>query len=459
MDPLKRCRFRHGALLTLCKHMSDEFGGGRTLTWDVNGRWSQVNYVYLVGAATMEATDRSIRTLPRRNVAKSSRDARRSGIVLDPETHGVLREAIFSQISQDMTVLDDLREEIRELRGAVRQIQPRITTSLSLVGTDGGNNQIRFDPFLVQVVRVVDSNENEYCVEAISPTTDVRRLSAAQFEGGRASTPLGGMMEYLGVRDLTELSHMIRYNDDGQPTSSSWVQVYRELVEWAVLFHILRERQFASDTIIVFDGLLRSKAFAGELFADLRSGFRAEIERHRVEHRRNIYLAGVAKRSKVLDRYRLAMSLEGILQDRWPAYVEIPRDIEARAYTWSEYARGSDVAEEGGEANKFVAGKMFFVKFGSGQQDPVWPVDVFEPQREKAQTVLGGLLADAIEGFPVLMYPMCLQKAHESAALVDFDFDVIQDLVFDGVRGQLGSDAQVLEEFQLQDSDPASQRY
>ena len=379
--------------------------------------------------------------------------------MLDPETHGVLREAIFSQIGQDMGVLDDLREEIRVLDRGVRQIQPRSTTSLSLVGTDGGNNQIRFDPFLVQVVRVVDSSNNEYCVEAVTPTTSVTRLSASQFDGDRPRTSLGKMMDFLGVRELTELSHMIRRNDDGQPTSPSWVQVYRELMEWAVLFHILRDKDFGSDTIIVFDGLLRSKVFSGELFARLSDGIRDQIERHRKEQRRNVYLVGVAKHSKVLDRYRLAMSLEGILQTSWPAYAEIPREIEERAYTWAEYARGNDAALEGGEANKFVAGKMFFVKFGSEPRDPIWPIDLFEPQAHLAQTVIGGLLADAIEGFPVLLYPMCLQKAHENAALVDFDFDLIQDLVFDGIRIELGSEAPAMEEFQLQDADPSRRRY
>ena len=379
--------------------------------------------------------------------------------MLDPATQQQLKEAVFDQIGQDMSVLRDLRDEINVLRSTTRRINARTTTSISLVGTDGGNNQIRFDPFLVQVVRVVDSSNNEYCVEAVTPTTNVAKLSARQFDSsGVSRTALGAMMEYLGVDDLTHLSHMIRRNDGGGPTSSSWVQVYRELVEWAVLFKILRDKDFASDTIIVYDGLLRSKVFAGELFIRLSEGLAREIARHR-QQRRRIYLVGVAKHSKVLTRYRLAMSLQGILRTSYPAYVEIPRDIEAKAYTWSEYARGSEIATEGGEANKFVAGKMFFVKFGPREDDPIWPVDLFEPQAGQAPDVLGALLADATEGFPVPFYPLCLQRAHEHAALVDFDFDVLQDLVFDGIRGALGSEAPTMDEFQLNDSDPSGRRY
>ena len=379
--------------------------------------------------------------------------------MLDPATQQQLKEAVFDQIDQDMSVLQNLRDEINVLRSAMRRINARTTTSISLVGTDGGNNQVRFDPFLVQVVRVVDSSNNEYCVEAVTPTTNVAKLSARQFDSsGAPRTALGAMMEFLGVDDLTRLSHMIRRNDGGDPTSSSWVQVYRELVEWAVLFKILRDKDFASDTIIVYDGLLRSKVFAGELFIRLSEGLARHIKRHR-QQRRNIYLVGLAKHSKVLTRYRLAMSLEGILRTSYPAYAEIPRDVEAKAYTWSEYARGSDIAAEGGEANKFVAGKMFFVKFGPREDDPIWPVDLFEPQAGQAPDVLGALLADATEGFPVPFYPLCLQRAHEHAALVDFDFDVLQDLVFDGIRGALGNEAPTMDEFQLHDSDPSGRRY
>ena len=380
--------------------------------------------------------------------------------MLDPQSHTVLKKEIQKQIGQDMRVLDSLRSEVRPLRATVRRILPRTTTSISLVGTDGGNNRIQFDPFLVQLVRVVDSSNNEYYLGAITPTTSVTDLSRMQFDSaGEPQTSLGHMMAFLGVRDLTDLSHMIRRNDDDSPTSPSWVQVYRELVEWAVLFSILREKDFGTDTIIVCDGLLRSKVFAGDLFTRLSDGFKREIERHRQERRRSIYLVGVAKHSKVLDRYRLAMALEDILTVGYPAYTSIPRDLEEQAYVWSEYARGDDRVMEGGEINRFVAGKMFFVKFGTGSRDPIWPVDIFLPQQSEAQIILGCLLADATDGFPIPFYPRCLQKAHENAALVDFDFDVLQDDVFAGLRQALGAQSHRLDEFQLQDSDIAQRRY
>lgn len=378
--------------------------------------------------------------------------------MLDENSHRRLTEAIRDQVEADKSLLDQLRREVRPLRDGVRKIQPRETAAISIVATDGGNNQLRFDPFLVQLIRVVDSNENEYCLEALSPTQRLAELDDRQFNSdGSAATALGCMMQALGVKRLAQLSHMIRDDTEGRPRSPSWLQVYRELVEWAILYSVLR-KDFGSDTLIVFDGLLRSKVFAKEYFPDLRSLLWEEIERH-ARSRRRIYLVGMAKSSKVFTRYRLAMKLEGVLRTPFPAFVEIPRELEEAAYVWSEYARGDDRVAEGGEANKMVIGKMFFVKFGKRPTDPIWPVDVFAPQVRDVDRIVGYLLNDAINGFPVLLYPRSLQKAHESAALVNFDMDILQDRIFQSIRDALREGAGALDEFQLEDSNPGQARY
>ena len=268
--------------------------------------------------------------------------------MVEPSSLAELERAIADCIGTDQSVLDALRAEIRPLKGATRRIQPRATTSISLVGTDGGNNQFHFDPFLIQLVRVVDSSDNEYCLEAVTPTTPVQRLNERQFSpGGSPNTALGEMMAALGVDSLQALSHMIRPTAQGKPVSPSWVQVYRELIEWAILFAILK-KDFGTDTLIICDGLLRSKVFASDLFGRLIHKMKERIDQQWIRSRRRVYLAGVAKHSKVLSRYRLAMALEGVLRADYPAYVEVPREVEERAYIWSEFARGDDRVGEAG---------------------------------------------------------------------------------------------------------------
>jgi hypothetical protein len=126
--------------------------------------------------------------------------------VIDPQSLDDIKAAIRAQVAGDRPLLDELRKEVRVLKPEVRRIQPRQTTSVSLVGTDGGNNQLQFDPFLVQVLRVVDSSNNELFLDVISPTADVVKLSQRQFEKDATARvrPLGRMMDYLGVKNLWE---------------------------------------------------------------------------------------------------------------------------------------------------------------------------------------------------------------------------------------------------------------
>lgn len=377
--------------------------------------------------------------------------------MIEPDTHSQIKEEIKKRIQEDRGILDQLRSEIREIRSHIHRIQPRTTTSISLVATDGGNNRIQYDPFLVQLIRVVDSSNNEYCLEAITPSTRIASLSTAQFNSDKSPrTSLGKLMDYLGVQSVDKLSTMMVQSQDVGLASSTWIQVYRELIEWATLFNIVREKTFGSDTLIVFDGLLRSKVFSGELFIKVRKGIDEAISMHRNKYKRRIFIVGLAKHSQVLTRYRLAMILENILTTSFPAYLEIPREIERKSYLWKEYAREDD---DEGEANKFVGGKLFFTKFGNKPHDPIWPVDILNSQRSDAGIILGYLLADALNGFPIPFYPRCLQKAHENAALVDFDLDILQDYILESIRDVLDSEAPLLDAAQLQDQDPSRARY
>ncbi len=386
--------------------------------------------------------------------------------MFDPSELPVLRETIRNATTRDRRLLDDLRKDVRTLAGDVRAIQPRTTTSISLVASDGGNNKLVFDPFHVQLVRVVDSYGEQLCLDAVTPTTDTDAVSQSQFNyDGTPRTALGRVIIDLGVvsRTLAGLSHMIpegrKTRETPDEVSPSWVLVYRDLCEWAALYERICYRSFATDTLLVRDGLLRSKLFRGEYFIVLRKRIEEAIERIRQQSRRKVYVVGVAKHSKVLARYNLAMAVEGTFAPGAPRFVKVPRWLEAKAYVWPEYARGVESEGFGGEAPKFVAGDMYFVRFGDRGGDPLWTVDLLSSQTGQAAEVFGYLLADAIDGFPVPFYPRCLQRAHEFAQIVDFDLDIVQDEVIRAVRGLLNeSEVPALEALRLQ-GDVSGRRY
>jgi hypothetical protein len=382
--------------------------------------------------------------------------------VIEPDQLPIVRAAMRERAEADRRLLDDLRAEVRPLGSSVRRIQPRSATAISLVASDGGNNKIQFDPFLMQVVRVVDSYGQQLHLDVVSPTTDTDTLSAAQFDGpGAPRTALGVMMDALGVRKLYELSPMIPRpsRGDTEVPNPSWIQVYRDLCEWAVLYDRIANARFATDTLLVRDGFLRSKVFARDLFILFRNRLRAAIENAERTQRRRIFLVGVAKHSKVLARYRLAMALENILTERYPCYLRVPRELEKKAYLWPEYAVGVGESGTSSEAPKFVAGVMYLVKFGRARTDPIWAIDILDDQASQDAVVFGHLLSDALDGFPVPLYPRCLQKAHENAALVDFDMDVLEQEVFDAVRCVLPIGKQDTLDTMRFYGDPANQRY
>src|SRR5262249_570485 len=158
----------------------------------------------------------------------------------------------------------------------------------------------------------------------------------------------------------------------------SWVLVYRDLCEWAVLHDRICYHTFATDTLIVRDGQLRSKLFRGELFIRWKDNIERAIARIRNDDKRRVYLVGVAKHSKVLSRYELGMGIEDVMPTGEPRYLPVPREIEAKAYVWPEYARGEGETGTAGEVPKFVAGRMSLVRFGSRSGDPVWAIDLLE---------------------------------------------------------------------------------
>jgi len=147
-----------------------------------------------------------------------------------------LKKLISEQAARDKVMLDQLLDEVRSI-GPVRVIKPRSATSVALMAADGGNNKVTFNPFYLQLIRVVDSHGKELFMDVVSPTSDVGELSQRHLDSSGARTPLGQLMLDLGVSDLHQLSPWMTSE------SARWVQTYRDLCEWATLYELIGDVQ------------------------------------------------------------------------------------------------------------------------------------------------------------------------------------------------------------------------
>jgi hypothetical protein len=353
---------------------------------------------------------------------------------------------IRASAARDSRLLAELVRQAQELAQDVRPIRPRAATAVALTATDGGNNAVAFNPFSLQIVRVVDSQGKELFLDVVSPGTDIGELSRKHLS---ERTVLGGLMTDLGVSELRDLSRVMTGR------SADWVNAYRDLCEWATLYDLVCNHDFASDTLVVRDGLLRATIFRGDMLPRLGRLMRAAIESQARRNRRRVWVVGLAKKTKVLDHYRLAMSLAGIFDHGTPCFVAVPADMQGSVYrSHREYVRDAD----DGAASENI-GQMYFVRFGARAGDPVWTADLLAWQAADAQAVFGHLQADAAAGFPVPFYPFSLQQADAHSRVADLDVDIIEDSLVDAVRDLVGKDKVHIVDALRLTTDVAARRY
>jgi hypothetical protein len=347
-----------------------------------------------------------------------------------------LRQKVLDAYQADHPQLAQFRAFARQLSDSVRPLRSYSCNAVSFVSADGGDNRLSFNPVLVELVRVVDSRGNQCALDAVASTATLSELEQRAKAGtGKTVSPLERMCSDLGLA-LRDLSYLIRAMDD--PTKSTGaLRVYRDIVEWAVLYDLATNRalQWGGDTILVRDGLLRTKSFRSQVFPRIDEKFRLGTAEHA---RRNVKISivGVAKQSAVLSRLAVALELEATFHRPHPCYVAVPSAIEAACYnfdrTWLLTYDTTEPDEDGGRRYQSL-GRLFLVKFGDGPFDPVWPVDIAEWQVGEVEQVLGQLSFDAQQGFPIPDYPMCIQKAHEFAQLKGLEISILQDLLMDGM--------------------------
>ena len=357
-----------------------------------------------------------------------------------------LRAKVAAAYQADDPLLQKFRGYAKRLKDNIRPLRTYSVNAVSFVAADGGDNRLVFNPAIVELVRIVDSRGNQCALDAVASTASLQELEERAKTGNpKGVLPLQKLCSDLGLK-LSQLSYLL--GGMGKPGKSTGaMRCYRDIVEWAVLYDLVTNPslQWGGDTILVRDGLLRTKSFKRDVFPVIDMKLRAGISAH---EQRNVKLSlvGVAKQSAVLGRLAVALEIEGTFHRGFPCYVQVDDDIEEDCYnfdrTWLDTYETTEPGDDGRRLYHSF-GKMFLVKFGDSPLDPVWPVDVAEWQVDEAGKIIGQLVVDAQQGFPIPDYPMSIQRAHDFAKITGLEIEVLQDLLMRGIcQGLTGEESE-----------------
>jgi len=347
-----------------------------------------------------------------------------------------IKNRVFNAYKSEEPILKKYREYAKRLKNDVKSIKEYSVNAVSFVSSDGGDNRLYFNPAIIELVRVVDSRGNQCALDAIASNSQADELNVRIQAGNNSPLlvkPLKRLCNDLNT-DVVGLSYLLSgLGQQGKSTGA--IRIYRDIVEWAVLYDLMKYREWGSDTIIIREGMLRTKSFKREVFPKIDKLIREAYNTHKRE-KISVSMVGVAKQSAVLSRLSVALELEETLHKPYPCYVKVHEDIEGECYnfdrTWLDTLDNSEPDEDGKYLYQSM-GKLFLVKFGNRPFDPVWPVDIAEWQVSEADKILGQLMHDAQYGFPIPDFPMCIQKAHDYAKINGIEVDVLQDILLEGI--------------------------
>lgn len=355
-----------------------------------------------------------------------------------------LREKIRAAYNVDDPILQKFRGYAREIGSKIKPLRSYSVNAVSFVSSDGGDNRLIFNPAIVELVRVVDSRGNQCVLDAVPGSISLNDLeNRINPENANLVPQLHRLCQDIGT-NIKGLSYLL--GGLGQPGKSTGaMRCYRDIIEWAVLYDLATNPsiQWGGDTILVRDGLLRTKSFTREVFPAIDQRIRQAVEEHHTKRNVTLSIVGVAKQSAVLGRLAVSLELEGTFHKPYPCYVQVPEEVEKDCYnydlTWFNTYESSETDENGRKLYQSM-GKMFLAKFGDRPFDPVWPVDIAEWQVKNVDKILGQLCVDAQYGFPIPNYPMCIQQAHNFAKLGGLEVEILQDCLIKGMCERLSSD-------------------
>lgn len=315
------------------------------------------------------------------------------------------------------------QDKMARLRGQVKGLQfvpidpAGSYAPVSFKSFDGGVFNLHFDPFEFDVVEVADSDGNVR-LKFAAPGGDLRDSGElpAIIADLDADPTIRRFLDILGEDSLEDITEILTNRG-----------TLMEIGELACTFAKVDDAPADGTTVVIYDGLLRTKKLKAELIPKL-----SELLRKNKGH---VKVAGVAKSSKVLFMLKAALVCEKIFPADQVGYVKIPLDIEEEAYRWSGHGR---IARGQGRHLDYAFGGLYIAKLSRAAgvlvtvEIPEYPVsDTCGPvySEDEAGDVMSFLAKDSLHSYPVPGYPQTVMRAHENAVSLGIPSSILRDRI------------------------------
>jgi hypothetical protein len=303
--------------------------------------------------------------------------------------------------------LNALRREVRKLKFVPIE-SAGYYSSIAYKSFDGGMFKLNFDPLEIDVIEVADSNGNTKLKFAIPISEELEKTDFTSIE---EQPIVKKFLSIMGVNNLTEASEILR-----DPRE------LMEIAEFACIFDKITTASPEEKTIIMKDGLLRTKKIKSELLDILK-----DILKNKKNH---VKLVGVAKTSKIVSLLSTALFLEKKIPQNRIGYIKIPLELELRVYTWS----GKGKITEKTERLVYSFGGLYIVKLSKLSNILVTLEIPEDYSTDEVNEIISYIAKDSKYSYPVLGYPQTIMRAHEAAVRIGLPASIIKDKILEHVK-------------------------
>ena len=318
-------------------------------------------------------------------------------------------------------LLENQKEKVERLRERVRRLEfvPVEPTGaympITFKSLDGGIFNLHFDPFEFDIVEVADSNGNvKLKFAAPAGNFDSREELEPVLQDLNDNHIIKNFLGIMNRKSLQDVSEILTNR-----------RVLMEISELACIFDMVTSAPEDHGTIILKDGLLRTKTIKAELILALKERL--------AEKRNRVKVVGVAKTSRLVFLLQAAILCEKIFPEGQIGYVKIPLDLENMAYRWSSRGR---LRPGKPERLEYAFGSLYIAKLSKARN---MFVTVEIPERfdgggqiysdMDTAEIMGYLAKDAMYSYPVMGYPQTIMKAHEFAARLGLPSSILRDRI------------------------------